>query len=277
MTSHLLSEINPHPRDKNISFVDEGHVYTLTIAGVEYHPGSTTSNIGKFHEHFDGKKIVNLMFAKGEDNLKPEYKAMKKPGMTVDEHKEAILKSWEDNGQLQSGNGSFMHKDIENNFNGEHVNDPDSKEFRMMLDFWADLLEKNPGCKPYRTEWLVYCDDSRCSEYLCGSIDFVVIYESGELGIYDWKRVKQIKKENTWKDKLGNIKRKKMLKPFEKFDDCNFSHYSLQLNYYRHMLEAKYDKKVRDMTLVILHPDQDNYITHNIDKIELNNIWHTLR
>ena len=43
--------------------------------------------------------------------------------------------------------------------------------------------------------------------------------------------------------------------------DANFWHYSLQLNTYKAILEAKYNKKVKDLYLVRLHPDaeENNY------------------
>jgi hypothetical protein len=37
--------------------------------------------------------------------------------------------------------------------------------------------------------------------------------------------------------------------------DSNFWHYSLQLNTYKKILEEKYDKKIKDLYLVRLHPD----------------------
>ena len=40
--------------------------------------------------------------------------------------------------------------------------------------------------------------------------------------------------------------------------DTNFWHYSLQLNTYKYMLEKNYGKKVTDMYLVCLHPNNYN-------------------
>jgi len=37
--------------------------------------------------------------------------------------------------------------------------------------------------------------------------------------------------------------------------DSNFWHYALQLNTYKFILEEKYNKKIRDLYLVRLHPD----------------------
>ena len=42
-------------------------------------------------------------------------------------------------------------------------------------------------------------------------------------------------------------------------DDCNFSHYLLQLNTYKAILEQKYGKVVKELFLVRLHPEADDY------------------
>lgn len=268
-----LSEINPHPRDKNIKFYDKDengnkvHIYELILNEIKIKPVSTTETIGKFHEHFDDDKTLDSMFAKGEANLKPEYR-----GMT----REQIKAKWKETGTKASESGTAMHEGIENFFNGEEVLDPNSKEHQMFLNFWRDYLDKNPGHKAYRTEWLIYDDNPNCKHPLSGSIDFVVEDENGDLHLFDWKRSKDIKKSSSYTNRYGKVIEKKMKAPFNKLDDCNFYKYSLQLNFYRHVLETQYDKKVKTMTLVILHPNQDDYITHEVTKIELDSIWHTL-
>ena len=247
MTQVKLADINPHPRDKNITFTEEGHVYT--VKGIEGHPVSTTETIGKYHEHFDANKILNRMFATSTDGLyigkNKEY---------IGKTREEIKAEWDGAGPK----GTFMHQDIENFFNGDQVEDSNSKEHQMFLNFWSDYLEKNPTHKPYRTEWLIYDDNPNCKKVLAGSIDFVVEDEDGNLYIFDWKRAKDIKKENSYTSKYDGIIHKKMYKPFNDLDDCNFNHYSLQLNFYRHVLETLYDKRVKNMRLVILHPNQEN-------------------
>jgi hypothetical protein len=79
-----------------------------------------------------------------------------------------------------------------------------------------------------------------------------MIYENpdGTLSIYDWKRSKEIKKINTW-NKYA------LTKSICQMPDANFWHYALQLNTYKAILEAKYDKKVTDLYLVRLHPDAE--------------------
>jgi len=47
-------------------------------------------------------------------------------------------------------------------------------------------------------------------------------------------------------------------------DHCNYSHYSLQLNVYKRILETRYDLFVSEMFLVILHPDNDSYLLEEV-------------
>ena len=48
--------------------------------------------------------------------------------------------------------------------------------------------------------------------------------------------------------------------------DTNFWHYALQLNIYRAILEKNYGKKVSELYLVRLHPDD---VYKNYEKIEI--------
>ena len=75
----------------------------------------------------------------------------------------------------------------------------------------------------------------------------------GTLDIYDWKRVKDItKKSNFNKWMKGDI--------VGHYPDTNYWHYALQLNIYKALLNEMYVVKVRDLYLVSLHPENDNYI-----------------
>jgi hypothetical protein len=77
-----------------------------------------------------------------------------------------------------------------------------------------------------------------------------MVYENpdGTLAIYDWKRSKDITRTNPYKRFASTYS-------ISHIPDSNFWHYALQLNTYKAILEAKYDKKVTDLYLVRLHPD----------------------
>jgi ATP-dependent exoDNAse (exonuclease V) beta subunit len=114
--------------------------------------------------------------------------------------------------------------------------------------------------KPYRTEWMIYDEDIKIS----GSIDMVYENDDGTLSIYDWKRCKQITKVNQY-NKFA------ITKEICDMPDSNFWHYSLQLNTYKAILEAKYNKRIRDMFLVQLHPEADegNYALYPVPDLSI--------
>ena len=117
-----------------------------------------------------------------------------------------------------------------------------SVEWQYFLQFARAF----PELKPYRTEWMVYHEELK----LAGSIDMVYENPDGSLSIYDWKRSKEISKTNGFK--------KYALNPcIDYLPDTNYWHYSLQLNTYKAILEAKYGKKVTDLYLVRLHPNNE--------------------
>jgi hypothetical protein len=72
------------------------------------------------------------------------------------------------------------------------------------------------------------------------------------LAIYDWKRCREITKTNR-----GN---KFATHPaIEHLPDTNYWHYALQLNLYKYILQTKYDKKITDLYIIVLHPEAQNY------------------
>ena len=57
-----------------------------------------------------------------------------------------------------------------------------------------------------------------------------------------------------------------MIEGLSHIHDSNYWHYTLQLNIYKYTLETKYDLIVRDLHLVVIHPEND---TNNYEKIKL--------
>jgi ATP-dependent exoDNAse (exonuclease V) beta subunit len=117
------------------------------------------------------------------------------------------------------------------------------QEWKYFLNFARDYGDKIP----YRTEWRIFDVDTELS----GSIDMVFVNpEDGSLSIYDWKRAKEIKKESKFKSPHPLMKH---------IPDVNFYQYSLQLNVYKKILEKTYGRVIRDLFLVIMHPNSPDY------------------
>jgi ATP-dependent exoDNAse (exonuclease V) beta subunit len=228
----MLSDIHRHERDKRISFDEPTHTYYVdgSSAGLV----STTTFIHHNFPVFDSHSILKKMKNKSE----------KYPGMTDKQIKE----SWDKNGKLASAQGTALHKMIENFYNNIEQPTPYPKEFTYFLAFHETVKDR---LTPYRTEWSIF--DGLID--LAGQLDMLYLKKDGTYALYDWKRVKEIKKENKYEKGLGSMSH---------LDHCNYNHYSLQLNVYKRILETRYDLVITEMFLVILHPENENYILEEV-------------
>lgn len=247
-TKHVpdfLAKKNAHPRDEFITFDEGPHIYTI-------HGETGFTSVTTFvHHHFaafDNDAIISNILANSRHQHDPKYKYYQ---MT----REEINTMWDANRDRASGSGTKMHYDIECYFNGETVVN-DSIEYAFFQRFVKEFVDVENGLKPYRTEWMVYHEELR----ICGSIDMVFENPDGTIQIYDWKRCQSI----DYEAKFGNACATTPC--IAHMPDSNFWHYSIQLNMYKTILEAKYGKKVTGLYLVCLHPDNP-YKT--FDRIEV--------
>jgi ATP-dependent exoDNAse (exonuclease V) beta subunit len=206
---------------------------------------SCTKFLHDFFPHFDPDAVIDGMMKRG---LKPEYQ-----GMT----REQIKAKWRANGDSSSEKGTALHLAIEQFLHG-HPDMIDSDvlktpEWSYFANFWKDV---SGDLIPYRSEWEVWAEEFK----LAGSIDMVFYRKSDDsYVIYDWKRSKEIKKENQWETGYG---------PVSHLPHCNYWHYTLQLNTYRWFLETYYGLKISDMYLVIMHPDNKNYQRFRLNRLD---------
>jgi len=240
----MLASKHAHPRDKNITFFKENHVYEVN--GDRTYT-STTTFIHLFFPHFDAKHVIRKM------RLSSNWEKSAYYGMTDDE----ILKKWDDKRDHSSTMGTMMHEYIEDVYNDVERNKEEcetiSKEIGMFEKFHSDYIGKL-GYKPYRTEWYIYNEEDK----IAGSIDMVFLRDpqnTDRVSIFDWKRIIALKEKNPYQ---------KAFKPIDYLDDCNFNIYSLQLNMYKYILETYYNKTVEEMKLVIIHPDNDEYYVKDV-------------
>jgi len=247
--NQVLCRQNKHPRDANIEFFEEDHKYViLTEPSIKY-TSVTTWNHSLFPKFEADIIIENMMNSKG---WKEGHKYW---GLTPDQ----IKGQWNANKDAVSGAGTDLHYEIEcfnNNTNlsagytnkelyemyNKQMNDSKPVEWQYFINFVRD----NPELKPFRTEWIIYHDDVKIS----GSIDMVYENPDGTISIYDWKRAKNI-------TRINNFNKFAIPAQICHLPDSNFWHYALQLNTYKTILEEKYNKIVKDLFLVRLHPDAE--------------------
>ena len=96
----------------------------------------------------------------------------------------------------------------------------------------------------------IYLGDEEYDE--CGATDQMMLNKNtGEIVIIDYKTNKKIEYES--------FRHKKMLIPLQEFDDCNYIHYSFQLNDYKYKFEKNTNLKVNETFIVYFNINADNY------------------
>lgn len=271
--SDVLCIQNKHHRDKHIQFFEKDHKYIIDFEpNIKY--TSVTTWVHEHFEKFDADKIITkMMSGKG---WKEGHKYW---GMTPPQ----IKAQWDANRDAVAGAGTDLHFEIEcfhNNsklYNNPNTNTNNTNktnytnkellecylqthetklpELSIEWQYFINFIKDHQHLKPYRTEWTVFNEDIKIS----GSIDMIYENPDGTLSIYDWKRSKNITRINQF-NKFG------ISLPICHLPDSNFWHYALQLNIYKYILETKYEKKVKELYLVRLHP---NAVEKNYELIQL--------
>ncbi len=225
--------MNTHPRDNKIVFIENTHKYLIENINPD-EVISVTTFIHSYFPVFESEKVIEKM--RNSEN----FDDSKYAEMTDQE----IIKLWSDESKKSSKLGTDMHKDIENFYNTEKNPQLISKEFEYFLNFNNYITE---SCDIYRTEWSIYIEEVK----LAGQLDALFkLKNSDEFLLCDWKRSKEIKMFNKFEKGLSCLSH---------LDNCNFIHYSIQLNMYKYILEKYYDIKVSKMIIVILHPNNSDY------------------
>mgnify|MGYP006133564711 CR=1 FL=1 len=242
VSQSLLKDKNAHERDRHIRFQEQGHKYFIHgKTGFT----SVTTIVHKAFEPFNADKIIDKMMASPKWPQSPYF------GKTKSE----IKKTWKQNGSEAAKMGTAMHEMFEFHYN--NIRPEKIEEFKDTLEYeyFNSFKEDHHDLVAYRTEWNVYHEDHKVS----GSIDMVAENEDGTLSILDWKRCKDIKRTN-------NFGQRCLVNGLQHIHDTNFWHYVMQLNIYKYILEKKYDKVVRDLHLVVIHPDNKS---NNYEKLKV--------
>lgn len=236
-------------QDNLISFEEESHTYRVAGMG-EFTPVSSV--IGKFFKPFDA-----------------EYWSLRK--CCGDEARAAEMReSWDSLGAQASQAGTFMHAVIEDylngiapktlecnvSYHGKYVTMDKTVDIAREWSFFKNF-EHETEFTPFRTEWRVFDAGIR----VAGTIDLLCSCDDGTYEIYDWKRSNKIdpEEENRWSSGINGL---------EHLTDTSYSHYCLQQNLYRHIVEKNYGIKIKRMNLVVLHPDKSNYQIVPIPRME---------
>jgi hypothetical protein len=173
------------------------------------------------HEYFLGKvkllsvtKFVGSFFPEFDREAVAEKYAMKHNLNVRD-----VLETWDKDQRAASDKGHNLHA-----YAYALVTDTDSE----WIDRYVDGYKKiNMALKQIKSKFKVLGAEVIVASPalgLAGTIDLLCWDEAtSDVLIFDWKSSKNISKENVWETAYP---------PIEHLDDCNFNHYSLQLNTY---------------------------------------------
>ena len=246
------------PQDEEIEFIPEGHRY-LYRGTTELIPVSTFYS--QFFPTFESEKIAARKAA------------------TMGIAPEKLIEEWNVKRDMASSVGTFMHKQIENilgggsaetdyefTYQGKYANVSQRFDISKELCHFRSFLSQLTSV-PLRTEWCVF-DIQRG---IAGTIDFICRNDDGTFEIFDWKRSNKVDPDGrAWDYGLG---------PLSHIPNTAYWHYVLQQNIYRRIVEDNYGIHIRHCHLVVLHPDNSNYIIHTIPWLdaEVSAIYSTLK
>lgn len=203
---------------------------------------SITRLVKSFFSEFNADKVIDKMMSSAN------WKTSKYFGMSCDE----IKKQWNESGKEAAELGTKMHSNIELELTKEKIWNDDTKE----CIYFHNFMREHPHFHAFQLELLIDLVDKHLEDYkvkefmLRGIIDACFLNEQNNIVIVDWKRAKEIKMTNTFES--GK-------RPLTRLQDCNYNHYSLQLNFYRFMMERYEGYKIDEMMIVNLNPEGDNY------------------
>ena len=232
-----------HPTfDLTLFFNEEKHLYgfgdeNYTWEIVDRIP-SVTQFVAHYTPEFDAEAIA--------------AKVAGKQGRTVEE----VKTEWEDGKNYACEFGTRVHANQEAMMTGNQPTSApeDEREQAIMLAGCQAMNDiTSAGWRPFAAEKMVFSPMLR----IAGTIDAIFV-RGREMLIVDWKTNKAINRANRY--------HVHMLPPIEDLDDCEFTHYMLQLNLYQRILSRDgYINKETHPRKMIVHLTPDGYKTYPVD------------
>ena len=225
--------------DQKISLEEPGHRYVLE-EDPNFEFKSVTGVISNYFEPFVKHDVANRLVT-----TSPKY-------MGKDPNE--LIANWD----AARDYGTKVHNEIELFFNKDIK--PEEIESFAAIE-WLKKYEKNPEIKIY-PEVIVYSKELK----IAGSIDILIHNQSNNYyEIIDWKTSKSIDK-SSFGGKMGTHSITSHLM------DCKYVHYSIQLSFYRYLLEKYYGLKIQNQLIAHLKGNSCTMHTANKNKKEVLNI-----
>ena len=221
-------------------FYEGPHIYTCNGVKVGL---SVTKLIEEYSDEFDKDKWADIC-AKREKISKQE-----------------IIERWDRDNAISKCKGTHIHAYVENILSNKVYSYPQREvesQFGedVLKDMWpkltamADEFTKDISNRliPIKEELLIGDEDFD----ICGTVDNLFWNnKTKKIEIFDTKSNKEIKFKS-----FGD---KGMKPPLEHILDCNFYHYSLQLNIYKYILQKNTSLEIGDCRIVWYNINSDKY------------------
>ena len=161
---------------------------------------------------------------------------------------EEVLAEWDKAGKDAIDKGLFYHKIKENELINKDSILVDGDDHIIYKPVWNNGEKVHTSQK---LEYGVYPELIVWSDkyMIAGQADLVEITKKGYINIKDYKTSKEIKTES-FKNWNGSYQMMKF--PLNGFQDCNFSHYSLQINLYAFLIK-QHNRQLKIGKLQIEH------------------------
>lgn len=253
---------NAHERDARCVFEEDIHKYYVDGREISI---SVSGVWGQYFEEFDPVAATDKYFANWcADPFNKYYQLIKYMELVQrlgpEEQKAGIRELWSRNGTASADSGTEMHANIEKYLNDEPVTvDVDQIEFAQFL-CWRKEFRPELELKPYRTEWSIFDEELD----VAGQIDAVFIDKDGGLWMVDWKRCNPAPRKRggpmqVLSANMECFNNERGLGPCACLLNTKFSHYVVQQNLYKWILEHRYGKTLKGMYLAQFHPALSGY------------------
>lgn len=229
-----------NPKGTEIVFEEKSHKYYSMIRGKEVVYTSVTTYVGKFFKPFAAEETAKRI--------------AEKRGTTP----EALLKEWAENSAAACRYGTRVHECCEDTLKNRELrckpeNDKETLAFANAVKIANQIRD---SFDVIGIEKLIFDEELK----LAGTIDLLLKSKKqpNTYVICDWKTNKEINDQSKYNEHA--------LYPIESLDDCETTHYGLQLGLYAHILKSggyiPSDAEVKTM-IVHITPIKNNIITLN--------------
>ena len=241
LSTDVLARRNPFPQDARITFVEKTHKYYVDGQEAAI---SVTSFVHAPFPVFNTPAVIARMSRRTRSE---KYAQL---------NDREIALAWDANAREASTLGTCMHAALECYANtGVWARDPRiAKELAMAEAFFTKEVYGR-GLELFRTEPTIFVEPSETGFLLPGSVDCILRDPvADEYWVVDWKRSKEIVLTANGAYGYGEP-------PFDKLENTNYFHYSLQLHTYCYILQRFYKLNVnpKHLYMVVIHANQESY------------------